>query len=61
MTFQEIGIEKNEDKVGTKNMTSEIYADGKRKKIDDEILNTADTLRKCIKIKAFTSCRFLLS
>ena len=42
-------------------MTSEIYADGKRKKIDDEILNTAETLRKCIKIKAFTSCRFLLS
>ena len=42
-------------------MTSEIYADGKRKKIDDEILNTAATLRKRIQIKAFTSCRFLLS
>ena len=30
-------------------------------KIDDEILNTAATLRKRIQIKAFTSCRFLLS
>ena len=42
-------------------MASEIYADGKLKKIDDEILNTAATLRKRIQIKAFTSCRFLLS